>query len=413
MGSFFLLQSCSKQEDTQSKISMIQIIDRMGMNETINQKEKLEKYALVDFEGPQPYQKVTRLIERKKTNQQKSIITTYHDNGFLKEYLEAVSQRANGLYKEYYPSGELKILAKVIEGIADVTDSAKTTYVFDGESKVFHTNSVLRASILYEKGKLQGESIYYHPNGKVEKKIPYKNDVIEGKALYFDESENLLGFTEYKGGIKDGHLIFYGDQKIPAFEEWYQKGDLIKGVYFDFSGKTVGEISHGFGKQVIFEDGYLIKQIEYKKGKPEGVVTNYYPSGNIASIYSIKDSAKQGEEWVYYDVKPEKPKLYLNWYQDELHGSIKTWYEDGSLESQKEMVHNLKHGQLIAWYQTGGIMLIEEYELGKLKEGAYFSKKGQEKVSVVSSGKGIATIHDKDGFFLHKVRYEKGEVLNE
>jgi hypothetical protein len=58
-------------------------------------------------------------------------------------------------------------------------------------------------------------------------------------------------------------------------------------------------------------------------------------------------------------------------------------------------------------------MLIEEYDHDQLMNGTYYSKATQEKVSEVQMGTGIATIFDPEGYFLQKVRYEKGTILNE
>ena len=409
----FLFSACSSNKDSKDLITMIQVVDRMGMNETIKQKEKLKNFEEVDFEKPQPFQKVTRVIQKKGTNLPKSIITTYHENGFLKEYLEASSHRAHGKYKEFYSDGNLKIEGQVIEGIADLTDAAKQSFIFDGICRVFFPNGNVQAEINYQKGKLNGENTYFYSDGTIEKKIPYFDDKIHGKALFFNKKQQLAGSTEFVMGKKHGCLIFYGDLNSPHFEEFYKDGYLEKAIYYDFDNQILGQINKGFGRQIIFENGALKKEIEYQKGLPEGFVKTYFSSGNLESQYSIKNGSKHGEEWIYYDHKTSIPKLFLSWYEDQLHGSQKSWYEDGSLESQKEMIHNQKHGQLIAWFKTGGVMLIEDYEMNRLKDGVYYSKTAIDKVSCVTNGKGIATIYDKDGFFLHKVRYEKGEVAGE
>lgn len=407
------LASCSNQKEDPNPIAMIQIVDRMGMNETIKSKEKLKTFAEVDYEKPQPYEKVTRVLAKQGLTPQKSIITTYHDNGYLKEYLEAVSHRAHGLYKEFYPNGNIKIFGHIIEGIADLTEAAKNSYIFDGVCQIFYPNGKLQATIIYQKGKLQGESTYYHANGKIEKKIPYNQDQIDGVVYLYDLEENIIGFTEYQCGTKHGKLEYLGDKLIAPFEEWYELGLLKNGDYFNFKRELISQIVGGYGVQSIYENGKLSKEIEYQKGIPEGTVKTYYPSSRLKSIYSIQNGLKHGEEWVYYDNELSTPKLFLTWYEDQLHGSQKSWYEDGSLESQKEMVKNKKQGSLIAWYQTGGVMLIEDYDAGKLIEGAYFTKGSKEKISSVTHGKGIATIYDKNGFFIHKIRYEKGEIISE
>lgn len=409
-GLFF---SCTRTQESSLSLSTIQMVDRLGMQETINQKEKLEKFSSVDFEKPQPYQKVTRVFIHSKNRSQGSIITTYHDNGFLKEYLEAKSNRAFGAYKEFYPDGQLKIQGTVIEGMADLSDQAKLSLMFDGMVKVYSSDATVKAIMHYNKGKLSDQSVYYHPSGKIHKKISYKEGLIDGVVEVFDEEENLLGRSEYKKGELHGRVEFFGDHSAYPFEEEYEKGLLKNGTYYDEDQKVKSMVVNGAGIQTIFYEKKILQEAEFKGGKIEGIVKTYHPSGNLQSIYQIKELCKHGQEWLYYDEEGMKPKLYLSWYQDELHGVQKSWYPSGYLESQKEMVHNLKHGQLIGWYPSQEVMMIEEYEMGKLIEGAYYSKKEAKEVSSIRQGKGIATLFDPEGYFLHKVRYDKGEIVDE
>ena len=409
----YLCTSCNTSYEKDDTLSMIQIVDRSGTQETINQKEKLKRFENINFCDPQPYQKVTRVLSKNTKHQQKSVITTYHENGMINEYLETLAQRANGSYKEYYPNGNIKIEGTVVEGIADVSESAKASFIFDGICKVYYPDNTLMVTMQYSKGKLEGESIYYHTNGNLKKRLTYREDLLHGRAEVFDENGKILGFTEYRLGIKHGKHVYFGDTVTPPFEESYDEGLLMQGLYHDDKEQKISEIKNGFGLQVVFSCDRQKKEIEYRKGLPEGKVSTYYPSGNLQSVYFLKNAAKHGEEWIYFDNSKEIPKLFLQWYQDELHGSQKSWYENGHLESQKEMIHNQKHGQLIAWYISGEVMLIEEYELGKLKEGEYFSKNSQERVSFVKSGKGMATLYDPEGFFLHKISYDKGEIMHE
>lgn len=392
---------------------MIQIVDRLGMNETIKEKDKIELFKNIDFCEPQPYQKVVRVIGKKGNNANKSVITTYHENGFLKEYLEAMNNRAKGVYREFYTDGTKKIEAYVMEGVADLSEPAKLTFLFEGDCTVYNPKGEIEVVFPYKKGKLSGNVNYYHESGNIKKSVPYMDDLIHGEALVYDQEGVLIGSTNYQKGIRHGHSFFKGDLHTPSFEETYDSGKLMQAKYHDFLGQKIAKIQDGFGKQIIFENGKIKKEVEYQNGYIEGSIKVFYPSGNLESIYHLHQDAKHGPEWVYFDEKELKPKLFLTWYQDELHGSQKSWYADGNLESQREMIHNLKHGQLIAWYRQGGVMMMEEYEQNKLMQGSYYHRKNQEKASEVIDGRGVAYLFDADGFFLQKVRYEKGDIVNE
>ena len=88
---------------------------------------------------------------------------------------------------------------------------------------------------------------------------------------------------------------------------------------------------------------------------------------------------------------------------------VKTWYEDGAVESQKEMSHNKKQGLSFAWYPDGSLMLMEEYDHDRLMKGSYFKKGDKQVTSQIENGKGVATLFDAGGHFLQKISYESGQ----
>jgi hypothetical protein len=57
-------------------------------------------------------------------------------------------------------------------------------------------------------------------------------------------------------------------------------------------------------------------------------------------------------------------------------------------------------------------MLIEEYENDVLQKGSYFKKGETRAVSTVESGEGTATFFCKDGRFLKRALYHKGQVID-
>jgi antitoxin component YwqK of YwqJK toxin-antitoxin module len=402
----FLLFGCSRNlVENAPVLTHVQIIDRNGVNETFSQKERLEVYQKVNFLNAQPYQKVVRVFKRDGEGKVLSHLTTYHDNGEVFQYLEVLGGRAKGEYKEWYENGNIRIISHVMEGIGDLSPDAQTSWIFDGESKVWDPSGNLIAEVFYQKGKLEGESLYYHANGKLSQTIPYKNDVIEGTKKVYDFEGNCVGETEYVGGVRDGISFFSGDKKISKREERFEKSLLDSGKYWDFDGKLTHEILGGSGVRPDYKDGYLAMEYEYLRGKPEGVVKTFRKTGDLESVYHIAGGAKQGEEILY---SKEIPVMQINWIDDEIYGTVRTWYPNGKPESEKEMVQNKKHGKYMAWYEDGHLMMIEEYENDVLIHGKYFKKGEEFPQSRVVQGSGIATIFDAKGNFLRKTDYQKG-----
>ncbi len=412
----FLLAGCTySASTTPDQMSSIQILDRNGFSETISLQDRLATYDKTDFMQAQPYQKVVRVYKKAGVGKTISKMTTYHSNGELWQYLEVCNGRAYGDYKEWHPNGQLKISAFVIEGTPDLSEMAQRTWLFDGLSEVFDEQGRKVASIPYSKGVLEGESFHYFPTGQVMKRIPYQKNEIHGTFHEYSQTGECLESTPYLHGEKEGlSTTFWSLEKLKS-EELYQNGLLVQAQYFNVNGEVVAEIQNSFGKQAVFQDGFLASLIEYQNGTIEGLIQNFNSAGTLIGEYHLKDGMKTGEEWEYYPIatKPARPKLYLEWDQDTIQGTAKTWYETGVLESQREIHNNKKHGLSFGWFKEGDLMLMEEYEDDLLIKGSYFKKWEKKPISKVENGKGTATLFDKDGRFIRKILYEKGVPQND
>lgn len=389
----------------------MQLIDRHGFNETISSPDRLKTYENTDFLQSQAYSKVTRLFNRGKNAKAKSVITSYHENGGIYQYLEVENGRAHGFYKEWYPSGNLKIVAHILEGLGDVSEICMNSWIFDKECLAFDENGQLMAKILYDKGDLSGLSTYYYPNGTIKKTTPYIKNILHGEEIYYDEKGEKIGFFQYKNGIKNGKCVYSGSSSCPKFTEEYAQGKLVWGKYFDKKENLISAVQNGNGIQTIYIDGVISQQFEFKDGIQSGKVYIYDKSGLLESEYFIKNDLKHGEEWIYYlgkDNKERKPKLCISWYEGKIQGRIKSWYNTGQLESERDMHNNQKNGMATAWYKDGSLMLIEEYEKDLLMKGTYMKPKEKTPVSSIERGDGVATLYDSDGYFIKRVEYSKG-----
>lgn len=410
--SVLLLSSCAAtKKDSSSSVISMQLVDRNGFSETISTKDRIAKYKNTDFLEPQPYQKVLRVFSKNTEGKHSSTITTYHPSGYIWQYLDIVDGRANGSYKEWYPSGQMKMDLGVIEGFADLQESAKRTWVFDGLCKVWDEDGHLIAEINYEKGMLHGPSVYYFANGKIQKQVPYFRNEIDGELLVFDEEGFILEKIPYSEGMKEGRATGYFDKDHVQYEETYETGLLKTGIYHNLEGHKIAEITSGFGYKARFEKGKLYSLVEYQKGEEKGRVEHYNSEGRKTSFYTQESGKKQGEEWLFYEHVTDGssyPKLCMHWQEDLLQGETKTWYPEGKLESQREYNQNKKHGLSLAWYKNGDVMLMEEYDQNALIKGSYFKKGDKKTVSKVENGKGTATIYSPEGAFIKKIQYEKG-----
>lgn len=400
------------------KLMSINIVDRNGLTEIINNPERLEQYENIDFTLAQPYQKVLRIYSRDCQGNIPAVITSYHPNGTPSQYLEVSNSRACGAYKEWYPGGQIKLEARIIEGQADIVAGSEKSWIFDGNSTVWCESGEVEAEFHYEKGNLTGISTYYHKNGNIWKSIPYNNNVLDGIAEIHYSDGTLLQKISYVNGLKNGDSMRYWQNGSLAAEESYCEGLLAIGTYYDSCGNLVASICDGNGTRAVFNKDCVCEYQQFQHGVMEGRIQFLDRQGRVCRIYHVKDGTKHGEEICYYDalkLQTElQPKVLINWSEGKVQGTTKTWYENGVLQSQKEMSNNKKNGHHMAWYKDGSLMMMEDYEQDKLQRGEYYAKGEKFPVSMVIDGKGTATIHAADGTFLQKVTYKLGKpVLDE
>ena len=407
----FLAAGCS-QKFVEEPLVFIQIQDRNGLTETINHPERLSGYESTDFFASQPYQKVLRMYKTEGKNRSK--ITTYHPNGIIYQYLEAEEMRAHGAYQEWFANGQKRIDAKVIAGTADLSEGTQKDWIFDEESKVWDEQGNLIAHIPYEKGVLQGKSLYYYPSGVLEKEMLFEKNKPHGLSVEYWPSGSPKEKTDYVKGQKEGESLGFFENGALAWIEEYEADRLKKGSYYNPEGDLLSEIDKGGGFKVRYEeDGVLF--IEHKVGLVSGEVRKTTWDGELLRTLFLKNGVKEGEEIEYFlssDLEENStlplPKLSVHWHEHKIHGCVKTWYNNGNLQSQREYCRNQKMGPSLAWYRNGALMLYEEYENGHLVMGQYYSIHQKEPISSVLDGTGIATLFDEKGGLVRKVQYVKG-----
>jgi antitoxin component YwqK of YwqJK toxin-antitoxin module len=285
-----LLSSCyQKNQEEKAVLTHVQFFDRNGVNETIAKKERLDAVKNIDFLKNQPYEKVVRVFKRDEEGKIYSIITSYHDNGQIFQYLEVVGGRARGIYREWYENSNLRIEAKLMEGVGDLSKEAQTSWIFDGENKVYHENGNLQAELFYEKGKLQGLMRYYDIDGSLLKTIPYQNDKICGEKKTYHKNGGVLFLATYVSDILNGKVFHCGDLQTGFYEEDYNEGKLVTGKYYNFKKELTHEISSGFGVRANYTNGYLASEEEYQEGVVEGVCKFYKKNGSLEQQYTIHE----------------------------------------------------------------------------------------------------------------------------
>ena len=414
--STLIFSSCSShmKHANAANLTNIHIVDQNGFSQTVGNTDRLKQYERRDFLSSQPYQKVLRTYGRDDKGNTQAILTSYYESGVVKQYLEIKNSRASGSYKEWFANGQIHLEANVVGGIADLDLSSQESWLFDGLGQVWNEEGQLVAKLNYENGALNGLSTYYHANGVIWKEVQYVKGCEEGAVVVYDNSGTLVQNVNYQGGVLDGEQVRYWPEGSVAFKEEYREGLLINGIYKDSKGSFISKIEKGYGFRAILSKTSVIELREYKHGKQEGKVFVYGSQGELLQLYHALNGLKNGEELIYYSQtdlhlgEKEALQASIPWNLGSVQGTVSTWYQNGQLESQKEVTNNYKQGLSTAWYRSGELMLVEEYQDDKLVRGEYYEKNNVFPASYVINGKGLATIYDLNGKLLRKVEYLDG-----
>ncbi|MDP1836451.1 MAG: toxin-antitoxin system YwqK family antitoxin [Chlamydiales bacterium] len=420
-----LLNGCQMQygccPTDEPALACINLIDKEGTAITIQSEERLRQYACADFLSPQPYDKVLRIYKKDSTGNSRAYVTSYHENGQPKQYLEIRNAGAYGSYKEWHENGILRLEGTIVGGTADITQEAQKSWKFDGVCKVWDDCEHLIAEYSYDKGALEGFGKQFYPDGQVRMRTPYCRNLSHGFEEMFYPDGRLMASAHWVKGELRGEALRYWPSGELALKEEYDHIQLIAGQYYDPSGKLVSEITLGNGYRAVFDQESVKELHQYQNGLAEGEVKVLDSKGNIASVYHVKNGLKNGEEVVFFpprlgvngkDVSNLQPHLLIGWREGKIHGVTKTWYQNGVIESQREMADNRRNGVALAWYRDGSMMLMEEYDHNKLMKGEYYKRGERLPDSLIMDGNGVATLFDSDGQFLRRIEYYHGNVID-
>ena len=114
-------------------------------------------------------------------------------------------------------------------------------------------------------------------------------------------------------------LVFYSKRKEVAKQTVDAFGNIIK---------TSGKIPDGIVKQ-YYKSGNLMFEFIYKDGKRKGISKNYYENGNLLAEINFKNNKKEGTEKIYYESSKLKSELIYK--KGKLEGISKKYYEGGGI----------------------------------------------------------------------------------
>lgn len=188
-----------------------------------------------------------------------------------------------------------------------------------------NNNGKLRSEIEYKDDKPHGTMVYYHSNGKVEKtgkyysEIKYKDslykNVYDGEFITYQENGMKQSEVQWKNYRLNGYSIQYhrGTEVISqktlyinslksGLEEYFDvKGNKNKEIYYEIAEEDGKLVSRKTLTETSWQNGVITLSVEWKNGKRNGYVKDFYPNGTMSSIRFFVDDELEGISQTFYE----------------------------------------------------------------------------------------------------------------
>lgn len=261
-----------------------------------NQNIKINGYFKNNKEdGPWVYYFESGKIKKKgtwKKGQLHGHWKNYYENGSLKQEGYFEQGRKNGAWTYYYENGKKKSFGNYIDGQREKIWN------------YFYENQELKAQAYYRSD--AGLYKEFHPSGNLKMEGVNAAGKSEGVWRYYYESGELEAEGTFNGGYKDEEWKFYHKNGQLASKGTYSKGvasDIWEEYYEDGALASKGLKREGKKEghwELYYESGKMKGVEDFSDG--EGQIINYHENGTIRSEgYSLND--KKTSNWKYYDAK--------------------------------------------------------------------------------------------------------------
>lgn len=346
-----------------------------------------------------------------------------------------IDQRFNGQghrhgeYKEYYESGEIKLIEQYEDGvrvgratlyteqgqviedrnyIAVNSQGIGTDFVskLHGAQKEYYSNGGLKLESFYEKGVQIGTEKRYHENGTLLSSINVENGRLEGEYVEYHPSGAIKTKGLYKRSDREGLWKSYHENGSTHFEENYINNEREDGAFVSYypSGKVEmrGQYEKGMESgewKEFYENGQLKSEITYKQSNPEGEIRKYYENGNLMATGQLRGRPGRANgswnvgQWIVYYENGSKQSETNYSKRGEYDGTRKEYYESGAIKVDamyRDFNFNSKSaldGSYVSYFENGQIQEQGVFRKG-LKEGQWtgFNPEGKRTYSAFFDG---------------------------
>ena len=255
----------------------------------------------------------------------------FSDNGVLTGEGVYTEDAANGIYTQYYETGE------------KFSESTYTKDTLHGYYHSFFQDGKIKSQGWYEDGEEQGEWRYYYPNGII-------------KTMNFFHKGEYHGLQEFYG--VEGRLVstlLYNFGNVLSEEFYDPEGNLFEEFERNTPGKHILQ-NHHFNGTVSHETTYI-------NGVKHGSYKQYDHHGQKTEELNFTNGEQDGTFISYHP--NGKRKMVANVSRGDLHGEIQYFYEDGTLELVREYEFGNSIGESKSYHENGKLKVLTPYLAGK------------------------------------------------
>ena len=153
----------------------------------------------------------------------------------------------------------------------------------------------------------------------------------------------------------------YGQEMVRVFYDEQQT--ILKEIYPTVNGKAEGTLKR------FNEEGKLILLGNLKADQREGLFVELNPdTGDTLRTIPFQNNLKHGVSQTFFlDGTIRQELRYEN---DQIEGTVKTYFEDGQLQDRTKFSNNVPNGKSERFFRDGAVQQIIHFEAGRL-QGPY------------------------------------------
>lgn len=311
-------------------------------------------------------------------------VAYYYENGTLMNEGMVVNNQTVGPYKEYFNDGTLKTEGQYRNGDKDsiwnhyniVSRLVMVEHCQNGVCKVMEAWDNAGTKLVDSGNGIYKE--YLSDEKTLKEEGRYKNGLKDSTWVTYWNNGNKLTVMNFKEGQPTGEVLtFYESGKKRSIENiengeyklWYENGNLSTSGYMKDSERD--SVWKYFS-----QDGILMREGSYLKGKKQGLHTAYFPSGKKESEIQYRNGLKEGHAvWYRRDTTSQQKNRMVKHMEGDFAADIQTghwtYYQiDGKVGNEGEYENGKMAGLWTWYYDTGEVWKKGTYKNGE-RNGVY------------------------------------------